>query len=152
MKTIQISSFQEFLTYTEPLKNHAYFRGQADSQWAIIPSLFRKDPIPTLAMEQKKIKEEMEASKLDSISALFKLQHYGTPTRICDLTISPLSALFFATSGKDTANSDGVVCVFRKECQRQITDRELQLFSKYLREMLKIMIPKDYSLSFQIII
>lgn len=74
----------------------------------------------------------MADSGLEALPALFKLQHYGTPTRICDLTISPLSALFFASNVNEQAQSDGVVYIFKKESGVPYDGVELRAFSKVL--------------------
>ena len=132
MKTTYIHSFQEYLEYTESYKNQAYFRGQANVEWDIIPSLFRETCSLTLSDEQRLVKEEMESSNSDALSALFKLQHYGTPTRICDLTISPFSALFFATQDETQLGSDGVVLIFDKASQISINGNEVNVLKTIL--------------------
>lgn len=130
MKTTVISSFDDYVTYTENYKNNYYFRGQANCQWEIAPSLFRKKDC--LPLECEKIQEEMKLSKLDVFSSIFKLQHYGFPTRICDLSISPLSSLFFTIEDNSQSNSDGVVYVFNKELAIPFSSKEVVLFSKVL--------------------
>ena len=75
MKITIINSFEEYVAYTENYKNRYYFRGQSNIEWDITPSLFRnKDLIPS---ETETIKKEMESSKMNTISSMLKLQHYG---------------------------------------------------------------------------
>jgi len=142
MKTAVIHSFDEYCKYTEQYKNRAYFRGQANSAWSIVPALFRGNNASTLDDEIIQIRQEMAGSGLDALPALFKLQHYGTPTRICDLTISPLTALFFATNGEETIQYDGVVYVFRKDCGVNYSSLELGWISKVLSGNI---LPKDFT-------
>ena len=132
MKTTIINSFEEYVAYTENYKNRYYFRGQSNIEWDITPSLFRnKDLIPS---ETETIKKEMESSKMNTISSMLKLQHYGCPTRICDLTISPLSALFFSIDGESNDKMDGVVYVLNKTDAISFEGLEINLFSKVLTD------------------
>jgi hypothetical protein len=130
MKINTINSFEEYVNYTEKYKNKFYFRGQANKNWNIIPSLFRKPEL--VHNEYKSIIKEMSESGLDAISSVFKLQHYGTPTRICDLTISPLSALYFSTEDQDQDSEDGVIFIFDKERAIPCNRYELDIFSRAL--------------------
>lgn len=88
-----------------------YFRGQSDSSWDIRPSIFRNSLV---SAESKIIQTAMarvphefkECSS--SFEELTKLQHYGLPTRLLDVTMNPLVALYFAcSSSKITKNEDG---------------------------------------------
>jgi FRG domain. len=132
MKTTVINSFSEYVTYTENYKNKFYFRGQANIEWDIIPSLFRKNDY--ISLEVETIKREMKLSQLDVISSIFKLQHYGSPTRICDLSISSLSALFFSIEDESQINADGVVYVVDKTDAVPFHSKEINLFSKVLTD------------------
>lgn len=44
---------------------------------------------------------------MNKVDILIKMQHYGMPTRLLDLTKNPLVALYFACVSKP--NNDGVV-------------------------------------------
>jgi hypothetical protein len=128
----RIKDFDEYIDYTENLKGRYYFRGQADLDWAIAPSLFRYAE-KTFEEEKREIQEELKRNpKLNAISALFDLQHYGKPTRICDLTISPLSALFFATESEDL--KDGVVYVLDKTKEVSLECQELNIIMEVLTQ------------------
>ena len=130
MKTTTISSFDEYVEYTEPYKGRYYFRGQADATWDVTPSLFRCDAI-TLDNERKIIHEELLRNPKETpLGALFHAQHYGTPTRICDLTISLLCAIFFASDG----NSDGAVYIIDKSKTITTSGYEMSLFTFVLSE------------------
>jgi hypothetical protein len=130
MKYTEINSYEEYVAYTETYKNKYYFRGQANKGWNIVPSLFRNSN--DLSKELETIKEEISNSGMDVISTLFKLQHYGTPTRICDLTISPLSALFFSIEDNKQKNEDGVVYVIDKARSVTFHSLEIEVFSEAL--------------------
>jgi uncharacterized protein YdcH (DUF465 family) len=128
MKITVINSYDEYVSYVENYKNRYYFRGQANTEWDIVPSLFRNKDL--LRIEAKTIRDEVAVSKMDVIPTVFKLQHYGTPTRICDLTVSPLSALFFSTEDHNQQSKDGVVYVIDKTKSTPFQSREIDVFSK----------------------
>ncbi len=45
MNTVVIKSFGEYMEHIENYKNKFLFRGQANYQWDIVPSLFRNDSL-----------------------------------------------------------------------------------------------------------
>ncbi len=67
---------------------------------------------------------------MSPVEALFYAQHYGTPTRICDITISPFCALFFAAEG----SSDGAVYVIEKKNEITTASVEMTLFNCVLAQ------------------
>lgn len=125
-----IKSFKDFVDYTDKYKNKYLFRGQANYTWNIEPSLFRDDSY--LNAEVEIIKQEMLVESDNLISTVFKLQHYGKPTRLVDLTISPLSALFFAVEDEEQEQYDGVVYVIRNNDGISHLRSELEIFSEAL--------------------
>ncbi|MBZ3934931.1 FRG domain-containing protein [Methanimicrococcus blatticola] len=93
-----VSKFQEKKNW-QGSNVEFFFRGQANSKWAIAPSIFRED---NLSIEYRMIREAIQRtpslSKTDfmDLDNLTVLQHYGLSTRILDLTLNPLIALYFA--------------------------------------------------------
>lgn len=129
MKTRTINFFTEYVEYTEKYKGHYYFRGQSDVAWDITPSSFRLGKPSTLDFERKAIANKIDSNpNLSPLSALFELQHYGIPTRICDLSISHLCALFFSCEG----SADGAVFVISKESVINLDSYEMNIFSLFL--------------------
>ena len=134
MKEKTISSYDEFIDYTEPYKGKYYFRGQKNREWAILPTLFRNGNIPDFEVERQIILSEMaDSPKKQPLEAIYFAQHHGKSTRICDLTISPLNALCFAAdSGTETDDKDGVVFVIDRSNAIALSSVEVRLLSTVL--------------------
>lgn len=105
---IFISSLSEYTDAITSIRNNIiedgksetlFFRGQSNKSWDIRPSIFRDGLI---SVEHKIIQtatarvpqEFRECSS--AFEELTKLQHYGLPTRLLDITMNPLVALYFA--------------------------------------------------------
>lgn len=111
-----VSSFKKILKrYSE--NNMVFFRGQCAQYDHITSSIARdKGYISNESQiydESIKMKRDEFADYLSPVQRLAKLQHYGIPTRLIDVTVDPLIALFFASmdSEKDV-NNDGYVYVY----------------------------------------
>ena len=82
------------------LSSYWFFRGQKNSSWGMCPNVFRKD---ALAYEFDSIESAIRQRPYDfrecttDFEILTKLQHYGLGTRLLDVTLNPLVALYFAT-------------------------------------------------------
>lgn len=107
-ESISISSLSEYTKAITSIRESIiedgksetlFFRGQSNKSWDIRPSIFRNDLI---SVEHKIIQtatarvpqEFRECSS--AFEELTKLQHYGLPTRLLDVTMNPLVALYFA--------------------------------------------------------
>jgi sulfur relay (sulfurtransferase) DsrF/TusC family protein len=91
-----------------------YFRGHADVKFELKPSIYRDGLIRN---EDKIFKEAIVRTPHEfqhhrsTCEKLVKMQHYGIPTRLLDITSNPLVALFFACI--DHPESDGEVIFFQ---------------------------------------
>ena len=113
-----ITSIVDFISELKKIpqnKDYEYFyRGHSDVEFELKPSVYRQNFIRN---EDKIFKEIILrtpndfANEKTALEKLVKMQHYGLPTRILDLTKNPLVALYFATKGNPKKN--GEVIVFR---------------------------------------
>jgi len=79
---------------------HWFFRGQSNATWTVIPNVFRGDKLNSeYTMIQNAVRQNpFEFRTLTEFETLTKLQHYGLGTRLLDVTLNPLVAIYFATA------------------------------------------------------
>lgn len=142
MDDTYIKSVSEFLAelpnenefYDRLLDNLFLFRGQGNKEWNLMPSALRNRE--DILNEELYIKEFMrmypeEFIGMEKIDILVKMQHYGIPTRLLDLTSNPLVALYFACVTEN--KQDGVVYFFKKPITKG-NDLYVHIIMEYLFE------------------
>ena len=123
-REFEIHSVSDYLEaihiINDPRLGEFYYRGQSNEEYKLIPSISRKVSKESeqtfLHLEKDLIAEtlfkysDVFCNYTSNIELLTQLQHYGIPTRLMDVTVNPLVALFFAcNSNKD---KQGEVIVF----------------------------------------
>lgn len=103
-----------------------FYRGHSNSNYKLEPSLFRKNRdgiYRYLSNEDKMTRELLTIQATEFLSdkymldKLVRMQHYGLPTRLLDVTSNPLVALYFACSEEhkdnDGCDVDGQVIILK---------------------------------------
>lgn len=114
-----VSDFIQKINQIELDENNIrFFRGHGDKEYLLLPSIYRiKDTNkePLINNEDKMINEILSSCPTDFekdksiFEKLSRLQHYGFPTRLLDITRSPLVALYFAASSHEDKNGEIII-------------------------------------------
>jgi hypothetical protein len=121
--TATTSTLTDFITevtnYARAEERFKCYRGQRNSSWENIPGLFRPDLSKLAENENRAIRDLIAvhphefAPDETMFDRLVRMQHFGLPTRLMDVSLNPLVALYFATdSGPDNEASNGMVTAF----------------------------------------
>lgn len=117
VKEIKVNSVAAFVAKLAKLDRkegtETFYRGHADKDWELIPSILRTPDGPEI---EHRLFRDMVAHEPQSFSEcrsaldhLVQMQHYGLPTRLLDVTMNPLVALYFACEETTLHPADGAV-------------------------------------------
>lgn len=129
----QVNTVDDYLNILSryDIYNNIFYRGQLE-RFKSIKSSVSRDTGHTinenLIYKEAINMKSVEFTDLPSpIERLSKMQHYGIPTRLVDLTVDPLIALFFAVQNVDD-ESHGNVYVFVQP-GHNLNDKRIKLLS-----------------------
>lgn len=117
-----IRTIQEAIQFFDDLarlpEQFTVFRGQTKSDWPVGPSLLRSNP--DISKFEYKLVRELVSRYPNEFSTdgsmfdrLVRMQHFGLPTRLMDVTKNPLVALYFAVEQSDQDHEDGGVILIQ---------------------------------------
>ncbi|WP_323844637.1 FRG domain-containing protein [Microbulbifer magnicolonia] len=110
----EIESVDQFHKFFRGYRSHdgfgAWFRGQADSEWALLPKAGREDYLLPHNRDLGRFREWLSTALAyetlpdDFLESLALSQHHGLATRLLDWSKNPLVAAFFAVSENSEKN------------------------------------------------
>lgn len=125
-KGTSCASIVEFIEKFPPLRmkwdNDIFYRGESDYNYTLKPSVLR-DSIKIKKSEREneiylKVLSECSnefSTDMSHIAILSRMQHYGVPTRLLDITTNALVALYFACENPKKWGKDGTVYFFKTD-------------------------------------
>lgn len=122
---ITLTQFIDSVTaYASKEPRFKCYRGQANQDWANVPGLFRPD-LERLEQSEKRAVRDLISVHPNEFAVdetmfdrLVRMQHFGLPTRLMDVSLNPLVALYFASEPTD-AKDDGKVTAFAVPEERE---------------------------------
>ena len=132
---MKIKSVSQFIKH---LKSHSYidgnyaFRGHSSTNYELNPLINRNENLRKerdfIELPQLQFPEVFNSS-LSPINLLALLQHYGFPTRLFDVTLNPLVALYFSVCSSRNKELDGEIIVFHQSFSGLLNE-EINAFSQ----------------------
>jgi hypothetical protein len=118
---------EEFARYSSSSSYLKCYRGQRDSAWPQVAGIFRPALKELLNNEKRAVRDliSVQPHEFESDETMFdklvRMQHFGLPTRLLDVSLNALVALYFATDpGPDPRKpSGGVVTAFAIPPERE---------------------------------
>jgi hypothetical protein len=119
-----IEAFADYSSKSGPLN---CYRGQQDSSWKNVAGIFRPDLRELLRNEKRAVRDLISvhpnefATDQKMFDRIVRMQHFGLPTRLLDVSLNALVALYFATDpGSDQSKAtDGCVTAFAIPLERE---------------------------------
>lgn len=131
-----------------------FFRGQPEENYIPVPSIFRHinhedSNSPLFSIREHIMYEQIISvcpndflSCQSAFDHLVKMQHYGLPTRLLDITTNPLVALYFA-SNKDGSDGEVIIYEIKNEDIKFHGSDTVSILSNLAKMNEKFMCPKS---------
>lgn len=114
-----VNKVNELITNRLDIKENLFFRGHADANYLLCPSVMRT---PNLIQNESNMYHDLLIECPDDferchthLEKLVEMQHYGLPTRLLDITRNPLVALYFACESRPESYGELVLISADKE-------------------------------------
>lgn len=132
----RVFSYEEYMEELDGRGDVIVFRGQANSDFVLIPSGLRGDHIDIADGQMFQFVDEMKRLfNFDELTCIEIAQHFALPTRMLDFSYSFDVALFFAC--KDAkgryGDKDGKVFIFNKSRYEKMLREQGKLSSQVIR-------------------
>lgn len=122
-----IAFIEEVTKYARGAAALKCYRGQRDASWKDIPGLYRPHLRKLEENEKRAVRDLIGvhpnefAADTTMFDRLVRMQHFGLPTRLLDVSLNPLVALYFATDPgpEQEKATDGVVTAFAVPEERE---------------------------------
>jgi len=108
-----ITGFSKLVAMAKREAEVLFYRGHADANYIMRPSIMRTSK---LEQHESRIYHELQIECPEDfekchthLETLVKMQHYGLPTRLLDITRNPLVALYFACESRPEAYGEVIL-------------------------------------------
>lgn len=132
----KVQSYDQYIEQLDGRGDVIVFRGQANSDFVLIPSGLRGDHVATADDQMFRFVDEMKnLFDFDELTCIEIAQHFALPTRMLDFSYSFDVALFFAChdeKGRYMEN-DGKVYIFNKSRYEKYLKDAGKLSSQMIR-------------------